>query len=799
MRRAAIALSMAAVFGRCVAQDGLPERPDAPTGELAALQVPGAGGAEPEYGYVVNFGDYDPVLLTAGIHGCDNGYGVVNPSLVTGFCNVLDNTATEFAVTARTAVEMTVSRRIYNGTRCAPENLIATQSGTFAQAAEKTVDGTHYFEGYRFALPAFPPQTYALREFQDCNDPTGRVTVTELELTASSVRMFHPTVEVVALDGAEVIDEELACGTPLDDSFAKYAIYIDGSLYWYSAFSNPSHCSTIREGSVESSQQISMRAQCNLTSREPEPFWVEFFEEGGCAEANRMQVDSFPSALQKELGGCNFYSAVDRQGNRRYFRMRCLYNSSLAGPLADSAGFQPTPPPFGEDEKIYFSFGEPNGFEPGLVVAVIPMMMLFAAIVFVFLSKRDDKDEEDAEEDLEDQLPEGSKVTRAGRLRMLGMSLAVMRVTTPEEGDGNQDHKKNKKASSRKSRKTKKPKEEKDFVIKNVEKDLKYGDLTGRGGAARVYKGAYKGSPVAIKEYLGNRSPAGFQREIRNLQKLQHPNVIRLYGAAESRDRRILVMELAQGSLADVVQGRLPQEPTAVSLLQWAQQICSALAFVHSKNLIHFDVKPENLLFDDAWNIKLVDFGLSRDVQSVARAPSTNDQDGGTPSFTAPELLTGERDALDSKADVYSFGIVFWQMFHMGKEPHPADWTVIKILQQVSVHKYRPLIDENLPPMLRHVIESSWDHDPKNRPTMNENLHTIHEILGPRSVDIAENGSFSERPPLELGQDCYAFDMDKQKWLAGIQMIATNRENQTLTYLLEGFSTPFNQDNLIHT
>jgi len=321
--------------------------------------------------------------------------------------------------------------------------------------------------------------------------------------------------------------------------------------------------------------------------------------------------------------------------------------------------------------------------------------------------------------------------------------------------------------------------------------EITLGSLLGRGAMGRVYEGIYGDSPVAIKEFTGTRSQDSFTRELRVLKALNHPNVIRFYGAVMEEDRiagsrRMLILELASTSIAEFLASKniSPRDPfasgvTATTLFQWAQQICIGCQFMHSKNVIHFDIKPENLLLDSALNIKICDMGVSRFVSSVARAPSGQNEEGGTPMYSAPEVLVSERDQLTPALDVYSFGIVLWQLLHHGA-PFPAEWNVIKLLTMVTKEGFRPeLTKDHLPQPLCDAITSCWATAPEERPSFEELVSFFHSLLGPRSV---ASGGQANGPPFEKGQRVFCWDHDALQFFDNVGGIIDENSPDGIIY-----------------
>jgi len=143
------------------------------------------------------------------------------------------------------------------------------------------------------------------------------------------------------------------------------------------------------------------------------------------------------------------------------------------------------------------------------------------------------------------------------------------------------------------------------------------------------------------------------------MRTLSHPNIVQLSESIESADSVYLVMELVKGSdLFDVIQGLgALREKVAGSILA---QILSALAYMHSRGIVHHDIKPENVIVDYLSNkVKLTDFGSAREVKSMT--PSV----AGTINYMAPEIIRNMRGAentCNSSVDIWSIGVVAYMM-----------------------------------------------------------------------------------------------------------------------------------------
>eukprot|EP00117_Sycon_ciliatum_P040631 scpid58394/ scgid3025/ Maternal embryonic leucine zipper kinase; Protein kinase Eg3 len=161
---------------------------------------------------------------------------------------------------------------------------------------------------------------------------------------------------------------------------------------------------------------------------------------------------------------------------------------------------------------------------------------------------------------------------------------------------------------------------------------------------------------IMDKAGLGEDLPRAF-REIETLKLLRHQHICQLYEVVETPDKLYVVMEYAPGGeLFDyiVAKDRL-KEPEA---RKFFRQICSAVAYVHSKGFAHRDLKPENLLLDDKQNIKLIDFGLVANPSSLDDPLQTC---CGSPAYAAPELIKG-RPYLGTEADIWSMGVLLYAL-----------------------------------------------------------------------------------------------------------------------------------------
>lgn len=186
----------------------------------------------------------------------------------------------------------------------------------------------------------------------------------------------------------------------------------------------------------------------------------------------------------------------------------------------------------------------------------------------------------------------------------------------------------------------------------------------GEGGMAAVYK-AYQPSMdryVALKilpRYFASdpQFVGRFEREAKVIAKLQHPHILPVFDYGEEDGYTYIVMPFVEGgTLADSLRG---QPLTLTQIQRVIAQIGDALDYAYSQGVVHRDVKPSNVLIDPSGNCLLTDFGIAKIVEGTAqftRAGGTF----GTPAYMSPEQIEGEK--LDGRSDVYSLGVVLYEM-----------------------------------------------------------------------------------------------------------------------------------------
>ncbi|XP_038995426.1 uncharacterized protein LOC120119690 isoform X1 [Hibiscus syriacus] len=265
-------------------------------------------------------------------------------------------------------------------------------------------------------------------------------------------------------------------------------------------------------------------------------------------------------------------------------------------------------------------------------------------------------------------------------------------------------------------------------IIKN--EDLEELRELGSGTFGTVYHGKWRGTDVAIKRikkicFTGRSSEqerltVEFWREADILSKLHHPNVVAFYGVVQDGPGGTLatVTEfMVNGSLRHVLlsKDRLLDRRKRVII---AMDAAFGMEYLHSKNIVHFDLKCDNLLVnlkDPVRPIcKVGDFGLSK----IKRNTLVTGGVRGTLPWMAPELLNGSSSKVSEKVDVFSFGIVLWEIL-TGEEPY-ANMHYGAIIGGIVSNTLRPPVPSNCDPEWKLLMEQCWAPDPVVRPSFTE-------------------------------------------------------------------------------
>ncbi|MCJ1283654.1 Cell cycle serine/threonine-protein kinase cdc5/MSD2 [Xylographa opegraphella] len=281
----------------------------------------------------------------------------------------------------------------------------------------------------------------------------------------------------------------------------------------------------------------------------------------------------------------------------------------------------------------------------------------------------------------------------------------------------------------------------------------------GKGGFAICYEGTLLGQKYGknitfalkiVKAKMGmKKMEEKFRTELQIHSKMRHPNIVEFHRAFTFEENTYIVLELCpNGSLKDMVQKRrclsLPE------VRRYGIQLCGAIKYLHSRNVIHRDLKMGNIFLDRNMDIKLGDFGLAAilitesDVTAVSRRTTLC----GTPNYIAPEILERGRKGHDYKVDVWALGVIFFALL-TGYPPF-SDKVQEEIYRKVRCLEYTwPANARNdYPEEAKALVSSLLKTSAEERPEPDKIVgHSFFSMHGADAIPaIIETGHFSKKP-----------------------------------------------------
>ena len=265
-------------------------------------------------------------------------------------------------------------------------------------------------------------------------------------------------------------------------------------------------------------------------------------------------------------------------------------------------------------------------------------------------------------------------------------------------------------------------------------------DKIGTGGMATVYRGLDQvlGRTVAIKtmlpQYAADPSfAARFKQEAQAAAALQSPYIVSVYDWGKDGDTYYIIMEYLRGT--DLKNGiRKHGALDCRKVAQIGSQIAQALSVAHKHDIIHRDIKPQNIMVQPDGNIKVMDFGIARAKNSHL---TTDNSVLGTAHYVSPEQTQGKE--LGPTSDLYSLGIVMYEAA-TGRVPFDGDDAISVAIKQVKEQPIPPSqINPNVDPALEAIILKCMQKDPKDRfQTADELFHTLRDYLAGRLGAVSE-------------------------------------------------------------
>lgn len=296
--------------------------------------------------------------------------------------------------------------------------------------------------------------------------------------------------------------------------------------------------------------------------------------------------------------------------------------------------------------------------------------------------------------------------------------------------------------------------------------------VIGSGGMATVYRAFQPQLErwVAVKVLSSNESGntaflKRFQREAKAVAALHHPNILTIHDYGEQEGLAYIVMEYVPGGTLKGLMDSVPMTwQEAASLII---PVARALAYAHSRKILHCDIKPANiLLYRQDWPL-LADFGLFKlrgmpDVGGSGQGFVT-----GTPAYVSPEQLVG--DEIGRKSDIYSLGVVLYEML-TGRLPFQSDSTSSMMLQRLLENPpSMKVFNEQIGPDLEEVVLKAMARDPDDRhANMDDMVHAL--------TALAKDIEIPSIPPPEMGKVGSTTHLKDHPVTEGPHLIVTGTE-----------------------
>ena len=245
-----------------------------------------------------------------------------------------------------------------------------------------------------------------------------------------------------------------------------------------------------------------------------------------------------------------------------------------------------------------------------------------------------------------------------------------------------------------------------------------------RGGQGIVYAATQQstGRQVAIKVLLhgslaSQKQRLRFEREIDLASRINHPSVVSIIDRGQTPDDRgYLVMELVDGPTLD---GYIADHNiTTEQRLRLFLEIAHAVQAAHQRGVLHRDLKPGNIIVNQSGQPRVLDFGLAKDdlEESVTMVRTMAGEFMGTLAYASPEQLKGDPDAIDARTDIYSLGVLLYELL-TGQLPHDMSGSIERVIRRVleQTPKRPSSINKRLDPDLDVVLLQAIEHDPARR------------------------------------------------------------------------------------
>ena len=295
-----------------------------------------------------------------------------------------------------------------------------------------------------------------------------------------------------------------------------------------------------------------------------------------------------------------------------------------------------------------------------------------------------------------------------------------------------------------------------------IDRKYRLDALIGFGGMGNVYRASRLliGDQVAIKilhsaHVSDPQAGERFRREAQAAARLKHPNAVSIYDFGVTNDGLVyLVMELVEGqNLRQIIKQQGPLAPATVSEI--TNQVCSALQVAHQHNVVHRDLKPDNIMVNvtiSGLRVKVLDFGIAKLRDLAASNLTVAGNVMGTPHYMSPEQCLGEE--IDSRSDLYSLGVVMYQML-TGSLPFNSPTTTAVVMQHVnkeppSLRSINLSVSPAVEAVVLHALKKRREDRPQTADALARELGAAVNAIAPQPIPAPVPGV--ELPQLQLRQ-----------------------------------------------
>jgi len=260
--------------------------------------------------------------------------------------------------------------------------------------------------------------------------------------------------------------------------------------------------------------------------------------------------------------------------------------------------------------------------------------------------------------------------------------------------------------------------------------ELKFLSRIGQGSAGTTYLGTWSNQKVAIKVASMNETGLeGFRTEVEALQKLHHPNIIRLLGSVYHQNPLTFCLVLEYCNSGDLAKAMSLPTP-ANFFFHVASSVAKGMSYLHTRNIIHRDIKPTNILCEGNissgnYIVKITDFGVAANDEDINGGKTTErTAETGTYRWMAPEVIRHE--IYNKMADVYSFAVLMWQL--ITREDPFLNLSQIEAAGKVAIEHARPIFPNKTPDPIKKLIEQCWSEHPNDRLAFSCIIKNLYEI-----------------------------------------------------------------------